>query len=112
MLALTSKLAVFHGKGGGVRSGVALGAADYSAEDKSLHERAGPAIGISVTFTTIDKDAHKLRSTLQTDNTREQMDLLKQVLIAVLNGSPSRAAEQSISTPKRLVRKGCPHASS
>ncbi len=94
MLALTSQLAVLHGKGGSVRSGVALGAADYSAEDKSLHERAGPAIGISVTFTTIDKDAHKLRSTHRpTDNTPEHKGLLKQALIAILNGNPSRAAE-------------------
>ncbi len=29
MLALTSQLAELHGKGGSVRSGVALGAADY-----------------------------------------------------------------------------------
>ena len=95
MLALTSQLAELHGKGGSVRGGVALGAADYSAEDKSLQERAGPALGISVMFTNIDKEAHKLRSTHRpTDNTPEQVEMLKQALIAVLNGNPSRAAEQ------------------
>ena len=71
--------------------GTAGGAASVSA---GAQPPQGPATGIYAMYQNVDKDAHKNRSAHPpTETTPEGKEMLKQVLIATLNGNQAKVTE-------------------